>query len=233
MEVDMTKVMCLAGLLAGCAAILSSGAQAGPVPGFKHGPGIVHPENDFASRRSGGLANEWMFRRDWQPIAQSYGAALKFANCVAKYSPAAGEGNLAMAARDPKVRADLVYLVRCHRACAAEQAVLAPVLLRAAFAEVALRSMEAPRVPGDIGLPGRIGTFPLAAVADCQFQAAPELAAELLRTSPGDAAEEDAATRLFAATRRCSVNARASITPTAARLAVVDAAFRRFAIGQD
>ena len=58
----MTKILRLSGLLAGCAAILSSGAQAGPVPGFKHGPGIVHPENDFASRRSGGFSHRGMLR---------------------------------------------------------------------------------------------------------------------------------------------------------------------------
>lgn len=229
----MTKVGFGPLAVATSVAIFASAADAAPVPGFHHPPNIVHPDNDFASRRSGGLMNEWMFRRDWLPAAQSYGAALSFANCVQKFSPTAAEANLKRSAADPEVRPELMNLVRRHRSCAREQAMVAPLLLRVAFAEIALRSTPGTVSAGQadvrpaMGVPERIEAFPVGAIAGCQVSAAPALVLNLLRTEPGGVAEESAAQALFAATPQCGSQGRGSITPTAARIAVVDAAFRR------
>lgn len=213
--------------------MISAPAISGPPAGFKHPIGVIHPENDFASRRSGGLMMEYLFRKDWQAPPQSYGAALSFANCLHNFDPAAAEANLRRPVADPKVRPELQYLVRRHKACATEQVMVAPLLLRVAFAEIALRSM--PSIPAargaaqsrpSTGVPERIGTFPVAAIARCQVETAPLAVSQLLRTKPGGLAEEAATEALFAATPQCVAQGRGSITPTAARMALVDAAFR-------
>lgn len=229
----MKKTLLVSLVLATSVVPLGNAADASPVPGFRHPANIVHPSNDFASHRSGGLMNEWMFRRDWRPAAQSYAAALSFANCVQKFSPAAAEANLNRSAEDPGVRRELISIVRRHRACANEHAMVAPLLLRVAFAEIALRSSRGAHTASQrrptVGVPERIENFPIADIAECQVSAAPSLIVNLLRTDPGGSAEESAAHALFSATPQCSSQGRGSITPTAARLAIVEAAFR---IGQ-
>lgn len=230
----MTRKMLLA---AGAAALLSSASAAagGPVP-----PGVAMPrgadrsdEMGDAERRSGGLLNEWRMKRDWsysswQGIANSYAAALRFVECAARAKPA----SLALIQRPigvPGDREALVRLVRQNPGCVSSPSAISPVLFRAALAETALNDGASLPPPGtSVGLPDTVEGYPLAAVSRCLVGRDPEGVARVLRTRPGDEAEGVATSELFSRARDCVPPTNVVISPTAARLALVDAVYRRY-----
>lgn len=173
----------------------------------------------------------WRMQGDWSRASQQaadYDHALRFASCVRTFDAAAPGRTIASPITSPGTRSDLVELATRYRGCAPKRTAVAPLLIRAAFAELVLKHANASGGSGSaIGVPNRIGNFPLAAIADCQVAARPQAVAGLLRTRPGEAAEEQAVTRLFAETPQCSSMSAGTITPTAARLAIVEAALRR------
>ncbi|GAA4019554.1 hypothetical protein GCM10022280_19300 [Sphingomonas swuensis] len=171
--------------------------------------------------------DRWAFARDWEEMrlaqAGSYGDALRFAECVRRFDPGIAAEVMARPLADPAQRTDLVRIAQQYRGCGMRVAVPA-MLVRAAFAEVGLRGATGMGAPGSVGVPAQIRDFPVAALAGCQLQEAPALAMALLATRPGGSEEEAAAQRLVEQTPRCGALARGSITPTAARLAVIQAA---------
>lgn len=216
-------------LLAGLTAI-SGPAIAGPVPGFPLSQGGVRPANVYESeRRSGGLQTEYLFRRDWFEVRQSYEAALQFAQCVDRLNPDAAS-TLLRTPNGAQSREDMVRLARMNRGCVIQNSALAPVLLRAALAETLVRRSGARRLEdasqlAPVGMPDSVDGYPLAAISRCQVSAAPELVANVLSTDPGSNSEKAAVETLFARSPDCGAPHPGRLTPTAARLALVDAAF--------
>ena len=228
----------ISSLAAGAAlvAVLPGIASAGPVPGFKMGSGGIHPPVGLDSQyRSGGLENEWLHVRDWQfrswqGTAHSYNAALTFARCAARFNPA----SLALIERPIGANGDREALARFvyeNRACVGEQAAVAPMLIRAALAETAMTAGRAPRAL-NVGLPQTVDTYPLAEVSRCLVEKAPASVAAMMSTRPGDEAERAAAQSLFSQHPECAPRRTLRLTPTAARLALVDAVYRQGAGGQ-
>lgn len=205
-------------------------ASAAPVAGFRAYPNMVRPLLDPYPATNSGQMNQWRFHRDWNQPSQTsgdYALALRFAECVRTFDATVPVRAMSRGLGDRQERSELSQLARQYRGCAPQSAAVSPLLLRAAFAELLLRQTPALAMNADVGVPRRIGSFPVEAIAECQVRAEPGRVAALLRTRPGEAMEEDAARELFRATPQCSAQARGTITPTAARLAIVDAALRK------
>ncbi|QIK79750.1 hypothetical protein G7077_13390 [Sphingomonas piscis] len=172
----------------------------------------------------------WQFMRDWEEVRAfangGYDHALRFAECVSSYNAAAPASILSRPIGDSRYRSDLVRLASRYRGCGTRVTV-PPLLLRAAFAELSIRqgAVRAGAGTSYVGVPANIKSFPVAALAACQLRTAPGLIQDVLSTRPGEMAEEIAVKRLFASTPRCTSLAKGSITPTAARLALIDAAY--------
>lgn len=223
--------------LGALAAVATTGATAGPVAGIHAPANSMHPPAIYeANGRSGNLLNEWRFRRDWQDGAwqgpnNSYAAALAFAACVVKFDP----DSTALVGRQIGSSGDreaLVNLVKRNRGCIGEYGAVAPLLLRVALAEIQLRTSQGwgrainPQ-PLSVGVPEAVDNYPLASISRCQVHVSPDLAEALLKTRPGTAEERDAATALFRESAICGASDLGGVAPTVARLAVVDAAYRR------
>lgn len=206
---------------------------AGPVPGFRMAPGAVHPADPYSMARSGGLLNEWRFQRDWNPTSQNYVSALRFAQCVARFDPGIGRELLRTPIGARGDREALTRMAQRNRPCAAEQGMVSPILLRAALAETlimsqpALRSSAPVEVVNVVGVPEVVDGFPLAAISRCQVHLAPALVADVLKSAPGEKSERVATEALFRQTPDCGASSLGRVTPTVARLALVDAAYRR------
>lgn len=227
------KSALLAGLIA---ASVAWPATAGPVIGFRLPPGGVRPvEHAFDIRAASEQMFQWKYQRDWQnyeAFANSYSSALEFAECASRYGADKDE-LLLRAAGSVDDRDSLVRLAERNRACVVEAGVVAPILLRAALAETMIerqgtvRSDEPVSEPLTLGIPEVVDGYPIAAISRCQVHAAPELVHSVLQSKPGSAGERAAVMRLYSSVPQCGLSAPGRLTATAARLGLVDAAFRR------
>jgi hypothetical protein len=207
--------------LAVVGAILIAGTASAQAPGV---PNLVAtPTGEYTP-------DKWQFWNDWQEMrtstAGSYGHALRFAECVSAYNAAAATQVMSRPIDDARHRRDLFQIASRYKGCGMRVAV-PPVLLRAAFAELSVRRRIMPAQSGaiSVGIPGKIKTFPVAALARCQVEKAPTLVMEVLATRPGETSEEIAVKRLFGSTPSCTSLTNGAVTPTAARLALVSAAY--------
>ena len=220
-------------LVAGAAlfVVLATPAVAGPVPPSFLFQGVYPPRASFnASSVSGGLVNQWRQQRDyqyqeWQGTAQSYAAALSFARCAARFNP----DSIALVDRPIGMDGDcesLARFVRVNRACVGEQSAVSSLLIRAALAETAMNAGAPPRAL-NVGVPETVDGYPLASVSRCLVQHAPASVAAVLNTRPGDDAERAAAQKLFLEVPDCVPRRTIWLSPTAARLALIDAVYRQ------
>lgn len=227
------KIVLVAGIALG---VLSAPAHGGAVPGFRLPPGGVRPAPDsFDSLRASHQMTQWKYQRDWNDwdrFTNSYEAALKFAECVNRHDHES-DALLLTPTGSPGDRESLVRLARQNRACVAQQGLVAPVLLRAALAEMVIKRQASVRSdapvaqPLSLGIPETVDGYPIAAISRCQVHSAPRLVAEVLRARPGSTEERDAVRTLYANVPECGSSTPGRLTPTAARLGLVDAAFRR------
>lgn len=201
-----------------------AGSHAGPVDGRpSHAvifPGA--PENQQLDPRSDS---------GWHVLANSYGAALAFTECVSKLDPS----SLAKIVERP-IGQDgewgaMKRLARKYRTCVRDVGPVAPILIRVAIAETAMkRAAESlarrdtdPRSP--LGVPDVVAGYPLGRVARCHVGNAPNTVRALLQTRPGSAAERNLATLLFRGAPQCGTkHGLGRLHPTAARLALIEAA---------
>jgi hypothetical protein len=213
------------------AAVSASVGVAGPpvsLPTLPGGERSFGTANDgVASARSGGLVNEWRFRKEWHSLPMSYGSALRFARCVARMNPSAATRMLNTEVAAPSTRSNLVRLAAQNRGCIPENGAVPPILLRAAFAELMISDPKMARVTHAVGLPRVIEGFNLAALASCQLRTAPQTATMVYRTLPGSQAEQLAAEELFNVTPGCATGGLGRISPTVVRLALVEAALAK------
>lgn len=219
--------------LASSAAVLASVPAALLArPGYSTNMSRPHSVNSVVADNISARLNDWSHRTGADRLANEYGVALDFAACVARFDPAASDRLLATPLGEIDDRAALVRLAQQNRGCVVESGYVAPILLRVALAEMALRSRgQRMRVPGStqtrVGLPDQIDGFPLSEVARCQLAYAPAEVARLFASRPGEAAERAAAETLYGAVPQCGLtNGLGGIEPTVARLALVDAAYR-------
>ena len=219
--------------LAGMATILSTSAHAQRNPSAE-ARGTVRPSPDTYSpeymRKSDGSFAAWASDEDERYVSHSYGLALRFAECVARFNQ--GTASLVLAESIAE-RADGIKLRRMAQVnpgCAVEHRKVHPLLLRAALAETLVEGKSGKLDSNDqkrkVGVPDVVDGYPVSMISRCQVSVAPSLVADLLATEPGGQAERDAAARLFADTPACGITKLGRLTPTAARLAVVDAAYR-------
>lgn len=223
-------------LITAAVVILSAGtAVAGPNPRSNiEVRGTIHPAPEhyggYLARRTGAFA-AWHEEEKARLLSYDYRMTLRFAECVAKYDHgASAEKVLRSPIGSPQDQQALSWLAQVNRACAAERHVVHPLLLRAALAETRIKSAAEPsadRKRERVGVPDVVDGYPLASISRCQLQYAPELVESVMATQPGEAAERAAADALFARTPQCGAKTLGRLTATAARLALVDAAYRR------
>lgn len=205
------------------------------------GRGTVRPspENfpEHLRMRNGAFA-AWGSDRDKRMTSYSYRMALRFAECVARFDREAARRILIApigAREDGRL---LRRMAQVNHGCAVEQRMVHPLLLRAALAETMLDrgSAAAPSTRGAlvpaigvpvIGVPETVDGYPLAAISRCQVASAPGLVAALLATEPGERDEHDAVANLFDRTAVCGAAKPGRLTPTAARMGLIDAAYRQ------
>jgi hypothetical protein len=176
-----------------------------------------------------GHLNEWSYRAGLDRDRNNYGAALHFATCASRFNPDLGSNMLNHPVED---RTSLVRMVRQYRGCIAENGALSPVLLRAALAEVTLRSSGigaavTPASANRVGVPMTIEGFPLGNVSRCQVTHAPGDVQRLLSTDPGSSAEREAAQTLYSRVPQCGMTfGLGGIEPAVVRMSVIAAAYR-------
>ena len=196
--------------------------------------GTVRPSPDtfdyYLRMRDGAFA-AWASEEDARFVSQNYRMALRFAECVARFNRGTASRMLvaSIAGRDDGV--GLRRMAQANQGCATEHSKVHPLLLRAALAETLIEKKSdftetAPRSGSSVGVPDVVDGYPLGMISRCQVKFAPELVAELLSTVPGDRAERDAAESLFGKTPACGTTKLGRLSATAARLALIDAAYR-------
>lgn len=196
--------------------------------------GVVRPAPDgfdyYRRMRDGSFA-AWRSEEDERYISHSYRMALQFAECVARFNrDTAGQVLLAsIAGREDGVK--LRRMAQVNPGCATEHRKVHPLLLRAALAETLVEGKSGPppaaaaAAKSSVGVPKVVDGYPLGAISRCQVQVAPKMVAELFLTVPGEAAERAAAEALFGQTPACGTTKLGRLTPTAARIALIDAAY--------
>ena len=196
--------------------------------------GVVRPAPDsfdYYRRMRDGAFAAWASDEDERYVSHSYRMALQFAECVAHFNrDTAGKVLVAsIAGREDGV--NLRRMAEVNPGCATEHRKVHPLLLRAALAETlvegksVLPSAEGPAGKSSVGVPKMVDGYPLGAISRCQVQVAPKMVADLFATVPGERAERDAAEALFGKTPACGTTKLGRLTPTAARLALIDAAY--------
>ena len=214
--------------VAAVAATLPVPAMAGPPVSLPTVPGIsrVFSSDDSANlSRSGGLLNDWRFRESrGSAIALSYNSALRFASCVSRFNREASAAVLGHGLDDLSHRAKLGQLAADNRACVSEAGAIHPLLLRAAFAEVGLRSSrDLPDNPV-LGVPAVVDGYPLARVSHCQAALAPDQVKLLFATRPGTSEEHHLADQLYRTLPQCGTgDGLGRVEATVARLSLLDA----------
>lgn len=219
-------------LTMGLIAAFATSAAAGPQVSHKLPATGLRPSTDFTETgRSSAQGTQWKYGRDWQyyewqGTAESYNAALRFAQCAVRFNPA----SVSIVKRpfgEAGDRQAMVRLAEKNRGCVRERAAVSPLLIRAALAETAIRGGRVDLQPDiQVGVPAVVDGYPLAQVSRCFVQKVPESVSQVLRTRPGDDSERVAANRLFRQAPECVPETRLSITPTAARVALIDAMYR-------
>jgi hypothetical protein len=213
-------------------------AVALPSPSIAQGPnprtnvelrGVVRPNpGSFGDvrRRTGDFAN-WKLESDAALMSYNYRNALRFAECVAGLDPAAADRILKVPIGGRDDDRQLRWLAQGHGACVLHLERVHPLLLRAALAETALRSkrrgLHGTGAP--VGVPDEVDGYPLGLVSRCQVALAPMLVTGVLAAQPGSRQERAAAELLFARTS-CGASRLGRLSPTAARLALVEASYR-------
>lgn len=216
-------------------AALSMPASAGPNPNPNiEMRGVVRPSPDsfdyYRRMRDGSFA-AWGSDEDARYISHSYRMALQFAECVARFNRDTASKVLAASIAGRQDGVNLRRMAEVNPGCAYEHRKVHPLLLRAALAETlvegkaGLPSVEGAAGISSVGVPMMVDGYPLGAISRCQVQVAPKLVADLFSTVPGEPAERDAAEALFGQTPACGTTKLGRLTPTAARLALIDAAY--------
>ena len=201
-----------------------------PMPGVVE-RGTVHPNPEIYSRyvtmRSGKFAAE-AYEREKRMESSDYREAIRFAACVDKFDRAAANRILAAPIGGLEDNRRLRRLAEVNGPCVAELVRMHPLVLRAALAEVRLRaSPDRSPTPLSVGMPPVVDGYPVGIISRCQAALEPDKVRSVFATEPGSTGERDAATALFAATPQCGAPAMGRLTPTAARIALVDATYRR------
>lgn len=194
-------------------------------------PAPEHYEG-YMARRTGAFA-AWHTEAQERLVSWSYRSALRFAECVSHFNKdAAGRVLVSPIGGDDDHRS-LVRLAEVNNSCAVDRRLVHPLLIRAALAETQLKDQSSGTVlsGASVGLPEVIDGYPVALISRCQVQFAPDLVSTLLATTPGERAEREAAEALFAKTAGCGASKLGRLTATAARMALVDAAYRQAALG--
>ncbi len=191
------------------------------------------PENfpEHLRMRNGAFA-AWGSDRDKRMASNSYRMVLRFAECVARFDREAATRVLHAPIGARADGRSLRRMAEVNHGCAIEQRMVHPLLLRAALAETMLERSSLPgagRLVGRaaVGVPETVDGFPLASISRCQVDRAPQLVAALLATEPGEAGERDAVAALFGRTAACGASRPGRLGPTAARLGLIDALYRR------
>ena len=218
--------------LAVTAALVAVPASAQPWgSGAAEKRGTAHPSPEnyeaYMARRTGAFG-AWYVEEQERRLSYNYGMTLRFAQCVSRFNEHAADKVLIEPIGGASDRAALSRLAQSNRGCAVESRLVHPLLLRAALAETRLNSaglQSAGTQASRVGVPDTVDGYPVAAISRCQIQYAPRLVEALLATRPGEPEERAAADTLFASTPQCGASKRGRLTPTAARLAVIDAAY--------
>lgn len=196
--------------------------------------GTVRPSPEIYSpeymRKSNGAFAAWANDEDERYVSNSYRLALRFAECVARFNQDTAGTVLSeqISARGDGIK--LRRMAEVNPGCAIEHRKVHPLLLRAALAETLVEGQSSGLATTSdrirVGVPDVVDGYPLSSISRCQIKVAPQLVTALLATEPGGKSEADAAATLFAQTPSCGITSLGRLTPTAARLAVVDAAYR-------
>lgn len=197
--------------------------------------GTVHPAPEYDPSymriRTGAFA-AWKADEEKRMTTYSYRTVLRFAECVARFDRTAAPRVLHSLMSSSQSSSALTRMSETNRACAVQHSKVHPMLLRAALAETRLKDgsdggTEPAGSQNPVGVPPMVDGYPLRLIANCQVRRAPQLVRDLLATEPGEKAEHDAAQALFARTYECGTTGLGRLTPTAARLALVDAEYTR------
>jgi hypothetical protein len=198
---------------------------------------VIHSVRVDLTREPGSKSNKthqpgWNAGQDERLVSQAYRPLLRFAECASQFDRAVATRVLSSPLKSLQSEDALKSIARASRGCIVEHASVHPVLLRAAFAETRLKGSDRLVLPpgqAAVGLPAVVDGYPLRRIAECQVRRAPGLVRDLLATQPGDRAEHQAASTLFAATPGCGTARLGRLTATAARLALIEAEYvRRF-----
>ncbi|QNN64526.1 hypothetical protein H9L12_09425 [Sphingomonas rhizophila] len=162
-------------------------------------------------------------------ISYDYRNALRFASCVDHFDRAAADRLLAVSIGSTEDQRVLSRLAERNGPCVAKVQRMHSLLIRAALAEVKLRASgqtATARLAG-VGVPASVNGYPLKAITQCQAVTRPDMVNSLLASEPGSVAEREAVARIFAQSPQCGPITMGRVTPTVARLALVDAAYQQ------
>lgn len=196
--------------------------------------GTVRPSPDADPaylRRTTGAFAAWSGDRNKRMMSYDYRMALRFAECVGRFNRDAADTILLAPIGGRDDMRGLARLIEVNSGCVVQRSLVHPLLLRAALAETMLKrgpitlGTGRPAI-GRVGVPDVVDGYPLASISQCQLASAPRRVAALLATQPGEAGEQSAANALFSATASCGAARLGRLTPTVARLALIDAASR-------
>ena len=175
----------------------------------------------------------WQANADRSMTSYDYSTFLAFARCVARFDPQAASEVMRTPIGTQAGRDRLVRLAGVNRACLIQPSKVHPLLLRAAFAEAAMDDGKVRMVLATpIGVPAVAKGYRLASVSQCQINRAPGLVDALFAAQPGTDAERMAAERLYAETGGCGTATLGGLSPTAARLSLIDVRYRMAARGE-
>lgn len=226
------RVLIIAVALTGLVAASAATAQSTPRSNVEM-RGTVRPAPDMYTsylRTRDSVFRAWKDDEKNRMMSNSYRTVLRFAECVAKFDRNAATRVLGSEITSSQSGSALTDMARANRGCAVEYRNVHPLLLRVALAETQIKygaESASPAGQRSVGVPAKVGGYPLRLISDCQVRHSPELVRALLQTQPASQAERDAAEALFGRTGECGAPRLGRLAPTAARLAVIEAEYSR------
>ena len=175
----------------------------------------------------------WKGEQNARLTSYSYRPLLRFAECISRFDKRAADRVLGTPLSSARSTSTLNFAAAANRGCIVERGMVHPLLLRAALAETLLKDNRGipafTAVKAPVGMPAVVDGYPLRRIAECQVGLAPELVRRLLATQPSGPDERLAAETIFQKTAACGAPTLGRLSPTAARLALVEAEYgRRF-----
>lgn len=230
----MTRILSVA--VAILAAAASSTALAHPAADIKEAEfrGTV----STSGQEQPNFANSVLDRAVWRAYADQsltsyeYSTFLAFARCVARFDPGAARDVMENPIGAEAGRSRLVRLAEVNRACLIQPSKVHPLLLRAALAEAAMDDGKVRVILATpIGVPAVAKGYHLATVSECQIRRSPDLVDAVFAAPPGTDDERAATERLYSRTSGCGASTLGGLSPTAARLSLIDIRYQMAARG--